>query len=217
MARAHVPRGLAAASTGASNVVMVGQLGGATVAVDVVGDLAYAGIGPRLAILDMSDPASPLLLGQTAPMPRVLESVTVEGDYAYVAAGDAGLRVVDVSDPADPVEVGSAGTVDYAWDVAVAGDYVYIADGAGGLRVVNVLDPSHPTEEGAYEDTDLAFTGVDVLGSYAYLADEYCRIARHRRLRPGPALRSRVPPTRGRRGGRGNCRRLCLRDRQDTA
>ena len=108
------PRGLSAASSGASNLLLVGQFGGATAAVDAVGDLVYAGIGPRLAIFDLSRPASPVLLGQTAPLPRVLESVDVQGDYAYVAAGSAGLRVIDVADPLAPVEVGSAVLLDDA-------------------------------------------------------------------------------------------------------
>ncbi|MFN2245107.1 MAG: LVIVD repeat-containing protein, partial [Anaerolineae bacterium] len=165
------PRALDAASSGASDVVLVGQLGGASVAVDVAGTLVYAGVGPRLAILDVSKPSSPRLLGQTAPMPRVLEAVTVDGGLAYVAAGDAGLRVVDVSDPAAPVEIGFLDTAGYAWDVAVAGSHAYIADGAGGLRVVNMLDPAHPAEQGAYEDPAMEGMGVAVAGGYAYLAD----------------------------------------------
>ncbi|HOU23176.1 MAG TPA: hypothetical protein PLN42_02890, partial [Anaerolineae bacterium] len=47
------------------NVLLVGQLGGATQAVALRGDRAYAGVGPRLAILDVSTPTAPVLLGRS--------------------------------------------------------------------------------------------------------------------------------------------------------
>ena len=166
----HRPRGLSATTSGASNLVLVGQFGGATAAVDVVGDLVYAGIGPRLAIFDLSRPAGPVLLGQTAPLPRVLESLEVHGDYAYVAAGSAGLRIIDVSDPAAPVEVGFAELLYQVWDVAVAGDHAYVANALGGLRVLSVSDPAHPVEVGYANSVDYG-NEVAVAGGYVYVAD----------------------------------------------
>jgi len=60
------------------------------------------------------------------------------GDYAYVADGSGGLRVVDVSDPAHPTEVGFYATPGDARDVAVAGDYIYVADFVGGLVILRL-------------------------------------------------------------------------------
>lgn len=37
------------------------------------------------------------------PIPGFANNVDVKGDYAYVAAGAAGLQAVDVSDPRAPV------------------------------------------------------------------------------------------------------------------
>jgi len=51
----------AAASVG--ELELVGQFGGLLYAVTVDRDRAYIGIGPWLAILDVSDPASPTRLG----------------------------------------------------------------------------------------------------------------------------------------------------------
>lgn len=75
---------------------LVGHIGGEMQAVFAQGDLAYVGEGPRLTILDISDPASPVVLGKAAPWPAVLKDITVHGTYAYVTLGSAGLRIVDV-------------------------------------------------------------------------------------------------------------------------
>ncbi len=70
------------------------------------GDYAYIGIGPRLAILNITDPILPTLAGQTAVLPGIVKDVVVVGNYAYVADGNAGLRIIDVSLPSAPIEVG---------------------------------------------------------------------------------------------------------------
>lgn len=48
--------------------------------------------------------------------------VFVEGEYAYVADGNHGLRVIDVSDPAHPSEVGSYDTPGSPRDLCVSED-----------------------------------------------------------------------------------------------
>jgi hypothetical protein len=70
--------------------------------------------------------------------------VVVKDRYAYVAAGDGGLRVIDISDPASPREVGYYDTPGWAQEVALGGDPspgsggvdVYLADGVGGLLIL---------------------------------------------------------------------------------
>ncbi len=49
----------------AQNVERVSHLGGPTNAVAIQGIYAYLGIGPRLVILNVSDPAHPSVVGQT--------------------------------------------------------------------------------------------------------------------------------------------------------
>ncbi|MCP4540848.1 MAG: hypothetical protein GY832_27240 [Chloroflexi bacterium] len=70
-----------------------------------------------------------------------VSDVAVEGDYAYVAAGEQGLRVVDVSNPAIPTEVGFYNTPGDAHAVTVADGYVYVADWAGGLLILQFFPP----------------------------------------------------------------------------
>jgi len=75
----------------------------------------------------------------------------VAGNFAYVADGYSGLRIVNVADRKHPFEAGAyTATLTSAQDVAVAGNYAYVADWSGTLHIVNVADPAHPFEAGHY-------------------------------------------------------------------
>jgi hypothetical protein len=151
-------------------VELVGQIGCFAYTVAISGTLAYIGVGPRLVILDVSDPAHPTVIGQTGVLPDVILGVAVVGNYAYVADYDSGLYIINVSDPACPSGVGFYDTSGSAWGVAVAGTYAYVADGSSGLRIINVANPAAPTEAGFYDTSEYAY-GVVVAGNYAYVAD----------------------------------------------
>ena len=58
-----------------------------------------------LQVVDISDPASPGIVGSVNPAGSQMD-VAVQGDFAYLASDDWGLQVVDVSNPALPVERG---------------------------------------------------------------------------------------------------------------
>jgi len=103
-------------------------------------------------------------------IPGFANNVDVSGDFAYVAAGSAGLQVVSVSDRRAPVIVGSLDTPGNANDVRVVGDRVYIADGSAGLRIIDVTNPANPTLLGAL-DTPGDANDVVVVGNRAYIAD----------------------------------------------
>ncbi len=152
---------------------LVGQIGGPTNAVALAGHYAYVGVGLRLVVLDVSDPAGPHEMGATPPLPYFVEGIAlaIQGghSYAFVAAGDAGLLVVDVSVPSAPQEIGSWDSPGYAEGVAVAGAIAYLADGPYGLRLVDISDPGHPRPLGAAFDANYAFA-VAVADHRAYLA-----------------------------------------------
>lgn len=99
--------------------------------------------------------------------------VDVVGNYAYLAAGSSGLKIIDISNPAAPSVVGSL-AMGGIQDVKVVGNYAYIADhygaGGGGLKIVDISNPSSPVLVGT-EGTCINAFGVDVVGNYAYVAD----------------------------------------------
>jgi hypothetical protein len=121
---------------------------------------------------ELSLPDFDLTLEGSYNSPGVAQGVAVAGDYAYVADGLSGLRVVDISDPANPVSAGVHAVADFAYDVDVAGDHAYVADRFSGLRVVDISDPTNPTLAGTFATPDLSLE-VAVAGNYAYVADRF--------------------------------------------
>ncbi len=103
-------------------------------------------------------------------IPGFANNVDVSGDYAYVAAGSAGLQVVDVTDRAAPRIVGALDTPGNALDVRVVGTRAYVADGSAGLRIIDVSNPAAPASLGALDTSGLA-QDVFVVGNRAYVAD----------------------------------------------
>jgi len=116
-----------------------------------------------LMIVDVSDPASPRLLGRYDTetnvhnhvrgddLPEWLhtrntpQNVLVAGNRAYVAMGRSGLYVIDVSDPKAPKFVHgffdrSVGKMS-AWRVHLDDSRLYLSDLDNGIYVFDVSDP----------------------------------------------------------------------------
>jgi hypothetical protein len=143
---------------------------GPVAAVSVRDGYAYIGSGTAVVVVDVSDPTRPVRVG-LADTPDYVQDVTIEGSYAYVADGWAGLRIVDISNPSAPVEVGFYDTSGYSVGVAVTGRHAYVADYTEGLVVLDISNPQAPTEVGRYRF--LEPVAISVVGSYAYTADGY--------------------------------------------
>lgn len=123
---------------------LVGQYGGTLTALAVSGELAFAGVGPRMKIVDTSDPANLRMLGETGVLPAMLVDLAVSGRYVYAAMRDDGIRVFDVVDPTAPVEVGSFSQTNLKIRaLAIEGDYIYLTHDAG-LTILDVSDPTAP-------------------------------------------------------------------------
>jgi subtilisin-like proprotein convertase family protein len=104
--------------------------------VAVVGNTAYVAASyGGLQLVNVSNPASPQLLGQASALDA--RGVAISGTLAYVADGSAGLRVVNVSNPSSPYLVRTFDTPGYAMDTVTARGLVYVADYNKGLRVIN--------------------------------------------------------------------------------
>ena len=153
-------------------VTPVGQWGGACNACAVSGNRAYIGMGPRLAILDISNPSAPALLGVSQVLPYPALGVVVSGNYAYVADNSAGLQIINISNPASPSLVGGYQIFGaWAYSVALSGNYAYVGGVGAGLQIINVSNPAHPTYVGEWYDPNGYAYGVAVSGNYAYVAE----------------------------------------------
>jgi hypothetical protein len=147
----------------------VGQIGGITGAMAVSGGYAYVGAGCRVIVFDVSSPSNPIPVGQTGVLGDLVRGIDLAPGYAYVAASQAGLRIIEVTDPEHPTEVGAIEVTGGAYDVAVADAYGYVAAGGGGLRVISIADPSEPEEVNALA-MPVNVHRIAVAGDYAFLA-----------------------------------------------
>lgn len=103
-------------------------------------------------------------------IPGYANNVDVNNNYAYVAAGSAGLQIVDVSNPNSPHITGSRDTPGTAIDVRVAGNLAYIADGGTGLQIMDISNPASPVIIGSIDTPGIA-QDIVVSGTRAFVAD----------------------------------------------
>ena len=121
-----------------------------------------------LAIVgSLASPAAALITVSTLATPGRSFDIEVVDGIAYVAALEAGVRIVDVSDPTAPVEIGAIEVTDNAWQISVVDGIGYLVDGINGLWTIDVADPSNPTTLGFIAGTGWS---VEIDDGLAYLA-----------------------------------------------
>ena len=141
--------------------------------IGVENQYAYIACNDNFQVLDISNPASPILMGEIAF--SIARSVFLTDNFAFVSTVSGsglskGMQIVDISDPADPVVLGSfASTGQWGtWQTYVLNDLAYLADSQGGLKIVDVSNPANPVEVGNYLTSGIA-ASVFVSGDYAYV------------------------------------------------
>jgi photosystem II stability/assembly factor-like uncharacterized protein len=157
-------------STPYDHLELLGMWHGGTsdaVACDASRNLALTGHGSVLEILDVSNIAHPVKIGELALGTQGICDIKISGNYAYIA-GD-GLRIVDITYPTNPTEVGSNQIPYLARGLVLSGDYVFLTDHFyQGLRVFNVSDPSDPVEVN-FTPFPQRTRGIARSGNYLYL------------------------------------------------
>jgi hypothetical protein len=152
---------------------LVGQSGGIAYTVAVQGQYAYLGIGPRLVIMDISDPSHPVQVGQSRPLPGIVYDVAVSGNFAYLADNDSGLRILNIANPSAPYEIGSLISPNtISNNLAIAGGYIYLAQSNKGVQIINVTNPANPVEAG-YLPSLQAANSIEISQNKAYVVGPY--------------------------------------------
>ncbi len=166
---------------------VAGQFGGASYAValrqaeDGVEQPPYLilGVGPRLVVMDATNPEQPVKVGQSEILPGVVRALALSDSLVFAATGLGGLQVIDLAEPTQPAVIASYDTGAYLEDLAVAGSVVYLAntpkwDGSNwvgaSLQVVDVSDPRQLRLLGGY-DTPGYEHGVAAAGGLVFVAD----------------------------------------------
>jgi hypothetical protein len=148
------PSPFSPAITGELTFALANQRGGAMKSVAVADQIAYVGVGLRLAAVDVSDPALPHFMGQSQSLPGVVEAVLVRDGRAYVGAGRY-LAILDVTDPGAILQLAALELPAMVTRLAlteralIAGmslfPPVYEPDGAGATGAVATIDVAGDT------------------------------------------------------------------------
>ncbi len=138
--------------------------------VAVAGDNAFVADLSSLRVIDISNPAAPVEVASLASLAGTYESITVEGNHAFLPQVGFGLRVIDIEDPTSPISVGFLPFLQVGGGLAVAGDHAFWADG-DGFRVVNIANPAAPVSVG-FDDVAWTTNDVAVAGDLAYVCGD---------------------------------------------
>lgn len=135
----------------------------------VSGQYAYLGCFDTLKVLDVSNPANPVLVS-------TLRSYTIEGYSDLVVLGNYVIfviadnvttnttQVIDVSNPYQPRAVAYWPHADH---VSTGGNYLYFSKGSDGLTIVDATRLPNYLLVGSYCDGDLIFS-CQALGNRLY-------------------------------------------------
>lgn len=149
---------------------LVGHAGGPSNGIAVQNGYAFIGLGPELAVLDISDPHNPRRIGYSLLYDDV-KDIAVSGQYAYAAG--SGLYIVDISSPERPVLRGSL-PYEPAKRVKVQGQHALLM-GSDFLLVVQIDPPGKPQSRGVlWSEMETSFTDLAIAGDFAFLTWSRC-------------------------------------------
>jgi hypothetical protein len=156
------------AVTDAPSLEQLSQLGGNPGPIAIAEPYAYVGADSELVILNVSAPSRTWRVGSIV-LPDMVRGITIDGNYAYVAASESGLRIIDITAPAAPVEVGAFAT-NAVEDVMISRDattnQAYVTTDKG-LQIVDIANPQAPAAVGFYKSGGIL--AIAVAGRYVYL------------------------------------------------
>jgi hypothetical protein len=150
-----------------SNPTLVGNHNYDCSNVYIRGNYAYLG-GSKLWVLDVSNPVSPVKIGEYKN--GSVSHLHVNGNYAYAAGRYSGLKIFDISNPASPVKIGNYDIGGYVNCIFVSDGYAYVAFFPNKLLVIDVSDPSSPTLAESC-DTPGEIKSIRVNNDCVYVAD----------------------------------------------
>jgi parallel beta-helix repeat protein len=108
----------------------------------VSGAYAYVADADDTLIIDISNQAAPVIVGQYDSGDAW--GIALDGNYVYVGDGDNGVVVLNVNDPSNPVYAGSYDTAGYAGGLNIVSNLVYVADDSLVILRIDASSTSGP-------------------------------------------------------------------------
>lgn len=127
------------------NIVDVGDFSGKVRDWKVSGSYLYVAesFADRLAVYDISNPASPVL-SAIYPTPNSPFSLDIVNSVLYLAVLDNGLHIIDISDPLNMSLISSATATANLSDIVVVNGIAYASARLDGVFIYDVVSPTTP-------------------------------------------------------------------------
>jgi hypothetical protein len=150
---------------------------------NVKGDYAYlihywyTSYNTEMLVLDISEPKSPKPVNfiDIADVEGYYGTIDIQvkDDYAYVAIGSKGLKIIDISNPYYPDLLGTYDDPQIFNSINITGNYAYIIHEKVGMKILDISNPNSPTLAGSLDEYEFGGTLVDIFvcGHLVYLAD----------------------------------------------
>lgn len=96
--------------------------------------------------------------------------IAVDSQYAYIACGEAGLKIVDITDFYNITMISGLELTGTSLSVFVKDNYAYVAADRSGLFVIDITDRRNPILKTQVTTTKRS-KDVHIVGNYAFVAD----------------------------------------------
>lgn len=142
---------------------------------DIKGNYCYVAAGTSLLILDISNITKPVQVSSLdfGGVPNFTSDVAISGNYAYVAATAAGLKIVDISNPLNPTIAGEYLTNNWNRQVIIKDNKAYLLSSFypnSDLEIIDIVNPASPAKLGSIPLNNVG--RMCLSGSYVFVANQ---------------------------------------------
>ena len=160
-------------TTWSQTIVEVGRIKGSYHEIMVEGNFVYCASDTGLAIIDVSEPNDPSLVGfSRIRFPDdygYIEDIFVINGIAYITSKNR-LYICDVHNPFNPIVLDSLDLY-FPTDVYCNDKYLYVTFLNDSLRIFDVIDPHQLRQVGKCKILESP-SGIYVVDEYAYVVEE---------------------------------------------
>ena len=130
---------------------------------------AYIGNGPSFQVLDISNPANPIVQSEYLTGGYVY-GMKIKDNKAFVCTG-GGLLVLDLTNPSQPEKISFVTIGGITLNVALWNNYAYVTTFTGLLWVVDLTEIRNPIKKGGTNAGGERATCIEAKDGYAYVGN----------------------------------------------
>jgi hypothetical protein len=158
-------------------VQIAAQLGGEVTDIEIKGTYAYLSVGPRLVVMDLSNPDILQVAAMSDLLPGLGKALAIEGGRLYWVSDSGYLLVFTLDDRAKPSLLGQYEIPQKADEIVIKDGIAWIGflnEDSEGLRAYDLNSVSESKlEEIAKVNIHMAHGSVVLAGNYLYLYQKF--------------------------------------------